>query len=166
MRKLYRLWLVAGGLLFIGMLNGSQAQVKEVEFNQLKQYLHKNNDTLYVINFWATWCKPCVAELPHFKKINRNFRKDRVSVILVSLDFSKNLDSKVKPFVQKRKIKSRVFFLHQPRGDDWMTTLDPDWSGAIPATLFIKNGGNARAFYEKEFQYQELHNIVKRLKTR
>ncbi len=166
MRELSRVLFVAAGLLFTGLLNQSQAQVKEVDFNELKQYLHKNNDTLYVINFWATWCKPCVAELPHFKKLKENFQKDPISILLVSLDFSKNLDSKVRPFVEKRAFKSRVFFLHQPKGDDWMGKLAPDWSGAIPATLFIKDGGEARAFYEKKFQYRELHNVVKKLKAR
>lgn len=159
---LLRLLLVGGFIL--GFMGINRGQVKEVQFKGLKQYMQKSNDTLYVINFWATWCKPCVAELPDFEKINKKFRNEPVQVILVSLDFSKNLESDVIPFVKKRNLSSRVLFLHQPRGDDWMNAISPNWSGAIPATLFIKNAGEQKAFYEEKLGYQKIYKTVQRLK--
>lgn len=163
MRNFLKICITCGLLLGLS-LNFGKAQVREVKFDQLNTYLNKQNDTLYIINFWATWCKPCVAELPHFKRIRKKFRSANVAMLLVSLDFTKNLDSKVRPFVKENNLKSQVLFLHQPRGDEWMNTISAKWSGAIPATLFIKNGGEERAFYEQKLSYDKLYSIVKDLK--
>ena len=161
MRAFVRIFVVTG-MLALFFYSNAHSQVREVNFKQLKSYFEKSNDTLYVINFWATWCKPCVKELPYFERVTRDYKHRKVAVLLVSLDFSKNLKSKVIPFVKKRDLQSRVLFLHQPPGHQWMNQVDPDWSGAIPATYFIKNGGNTGAFYEKSFDsYNELNNIIK-----
>jgi thiol-disulfide isomerase/thioredoxin len=138
----------------------ASAQVKEVQFQDLKKYLHKNNDTLYVINFWATWCGPCVEELPYFERLNQKFNDRPVSVLLVSLDFSKNVESKVIPFVEKRDLKSRVLFLHQPRGHKWMNDVSESWTGAIPATCLVRNS-RKKAFLEQPFDnYRSLLDVV------
>jgi thiol-disulfide isomerase/thioredoxin len=49
--------------------------LKTVNFDELSQIINKNDDVLYVVNFWATWCSPCVEELPEFMEINREFYK-------------------------------------------------------------------------------------------
>lgn len=138
----------------------ASAQVKEVQFQELQNYLHKNNDTLYVVNFWATWCGPCVEELPYFERLSQRFNDRPVSVLLVSLDFSRNVDSKVVPFVEKRDLRSRVLFLHQPEGHRWMNDISENWTGAIPATYLVKNSRD-KAFLEQPFDnYQSLLDVV------
>lgn len=147
-------------LAFAGMPQ-SVAQVKEVKFEELEDYFSKTNDTLYVINFWATWCKPCVEELPYFEKLHQQFLNRPIAVLLVSLDFAKNLESKVVPFVRERKLKSQVFFLHQPQGHEWMNTISQKWSGAIPATYIVRNNREEEGFYERSFKsYQALLDVV------
>lgn len=137
-------------------------QVKEVNFDELESYFQKNNDTLYVINFWATWCGPCVEELPYFERLKREFADRPFAVLLVSLDFANNLEGKVIPFVNKRDFQSQVLFLHQPDGHQWMDKVSPEWSGAIPATYIVENNRSQEAFYEKAFNdYQSLLDIVK-----
>jgi thiol-disulfide isomerase/thioredoxin len=151
-------------LLLVGLANLSpaSAQVKEVEFEELQSYFKKNNDTLYVINFWATWCGPCVKELPYFDRLQREFADRPLSVLLVSLDFARNLEKKVVPFVKERQLKAKVLFLHQPRGHKWMEKISENWSGAIPATYIVKNNREVEGFYEKSFKdYQSLINVVK-----
>jgi thiol-disulfide isomerase/thioredoxin len=151
-------------LLLVGLANLSpaSAQVKEVEFEELQSYFKKNNDTLYVINFWATWCGPCVKELPYFDRLQREFADRPLSVLLVSLDFARNLEKKVVPFVKDRQLKAKVLFLHQPRGHKWMEKISETWSGAIPATYMVKNNREVEGFYEKSFKdYQSLINVVK-----
>ena len=156
--------LAVMAVLAVFLMNQSQAQVREIQFEDLQSYFHKSNDTLYVINFWATWCKPCVKELPYFERIHDNFSNRKVAVLLVSLDFSSNLNAKVRPFVKERNFKSQVMFLHQPRGHEWMNKVSDKWSGAIPATYFIKNNGSQSAFYEKAFDnYRELYNIIQQM---
>lgn len=96
------------------------------------------NDTTYVINFWATWCKPCVKELPHFEQLTEKYKDSKVKVVLVSLDFPKQLESKLVPFVKKHELKSTVVTLLDGKYNDWIDKVSEEWSGAIPATLFYQ----------------------------
>lgn len=106
-------------------------------------------DTTYVINFWATWCGPCVKELPYFEELNALYDGQAFKQILVSLDDPKKLESKVIPFLTKNKIQSKVVLLADGKANSWIDKVDPKWSGAIPITLILKGG--ERKFYEQEF---------------
>lgn len=131
------------------------SELKVVNFNELQDYLKsKDNSKTYVVNFWATWCAPCVKELPYFEQLNANFSKSNVEVILVSLDFPKQLDTKLKPFIKKNALKSEVILLDDADSNTWIPKVDKDWSGSIPATLIYNQ--NKRQFYERSFDYQEL----------
>lgn len=137
--------------------NGT-VSVKSYEFSGLEYYLHQNNDTTYVVNFWATWCVPCVAELPNFEKINAKYKQDKIKVILVSLDMAKMIETKLLPFIKDKQIKSQVLLLRDPDADSWIPKVDPAWSGAIPATVIYNK--HSRRFYEKSFTYDELEKEI------
>lgn len=116
-----------------------------------------DKDTQYVINFWATWCAPCVKELPYFEQLHNENKK--VKVVLVSLDGKKDLDRKLIPFIARKKITAQVILLADKDYNSWLGNVDPDWSGAIPATWLVK--GNRRQFAEREFDNTEqLHDFV------
>lgn len=119
------------------------------------------SDTIYVVNFWATWCGPCIKELPHFEKLRTSYADKNVKVLLVSLDFKKNYESALLPFVKRRKIKAQVVLLSDPDANEWVPKVDADWSGAIPATLIVNPVTGQRAFYEKTFNYEELETALK-----
>ena len=51
----------------------ADVSIKSVTYKELKPLLQKTTDSIYVVNFWATWCKPCVAELPYFEKLNKEY---------------------------------------------------------------------------------------------
>ena len=110
------------------------------DFEALSVLLNKNNDTTYVVNFWATWCKPCIKELPAFEKLNADYATQKVKVLLVSLDFPEKLESQVIPFIEKQNIKSEVVLLDDADANSWIPKVSPEWSGAIPATLIYKKG--------------------------
>ncbi|MDR6967804.1 thiol-disulfide isomerase/thioredoxin [Flavobacterium arsenatis] len=132
--------------------------VKSYDYNSLEYFLKKDNDTTYVINFWATWCVPCVEELPSFEKLNAEYRDKKVKVILVSLDISKQIESRLIPFMQKKKLQSKVVLLNDPDANAWIEKVDKNWSGAIPATIIYKKQN--RKFYERSFTYEELEKEV------
>jgi len=136
--------------------------VKAYDYAGLEYYLKQKNDTTYVVNFWATWCVPCVAELPNFEKINANYKKNKVKVILVSLDMAKMIDTKLLPFIKNKQIKSDVVLLRDPDADSWIPKVDSTWSGSIPATVIYN--ANMRKFYEKSFTYDELEKEVSNFK--
>lgn len=142
----------------------AKAQVKLLTLNELEKRFESGKDTVYVVNFWATWCAPCVAELPNFEKVTQMSAKQPIKVILVSLDFKSKLKSAVIPFVKKHRIQSEVFVINEPDQQVFIDRVDRTWSGAIPATLFIKNKGNSRVFKEKELTYTELVATIANLK--
>lgn len=115
-------------------------------------------DTHYVVNFWATWCKPCIQELPAFDSLYAATKNTKVKVILVSLDFKEDLDAKVNPFLQKNSIKAECVLLDEVNGNDFVNKIANSWSGAIPATLF-KNKTSAQLI-EKKMKLAELQHYV------
>jgi thiol-disulfide isomerase/thioredoxin len=140
----------------------AKAQVKLLTLDELDKRIANGKDTTYVINFWATWCAPCVAELPNFEKLRLGNLKKPVKVILVSLDFKSKLQRVVIPFVQQNKINAEVFLLNEPDQQQYIERIDKKWSGAIPATWFVNK--KSRQFYEKEFTETELKNTLLKFK--
>ncbi|HAN77208.1 MAG TPA: alkyl hydroperoxide reductase [Bacteroidales bacterium] len=128
------------------------------KFTDLEPRLHFENDTLYIVNFWATWCKPCVMELPYFEKIHREFANQKVKVLLISLDFPDKIETQLKPFLIRKQITAEVLVLNDGNENEWINKVSPTWSGAVPATLIFK--GNKREFYEKEFNEAELSALI------
>ena len=114
-----------------------------------KKYLSPASDTGYIFNFWATWCKPCVDELPYFTEAAEQYKNKPVKIIFVSLDSQKNQE-KLADFVNKNLTNHAVVQLTDNKYNDWINRVDPSWAGSIPATLFVK--GKKRAFHEKQFE--------------
>lgn len=136
-------------------------QVDVVKFPFVESLLNNKSDTTYVINFWATWCKPCIKELPCLEKINSLYAEKKIKVILVSLDFKRQLETNLIPFIQKNNIQSKVVLLNEPDYNSWIDKVDKSWGGAIPATIIVSKHGTDKKFYEKDFTFEELEKIIK-----
>ncbi len=133
--------------------------VQEVTLEQLQaRVIQQNNDTLYVVNFWATWCKPCVAELPYFETAAAQFKTQKVKVLLVSLDFIRD-KQKLDKFVVDRTIKCEVVLLNAGNPNVWIDKIEPEWGGAIPATILYRKGEKL-FFREGEFEQTELDSLI------
>ena len=127
-------------------------------FEDYKQLLHQKDDTTYVINFWATWCAPCIKEMPAFVKLQEGYKDKKLKIILTSMDFGSNVDARVKGFMNKHNITSEVVVLDDPDSNSWIDKVSPEWSGGIPATLIYDK--DKRLFFEKEFTYKELEQVI------
>lgn len=139
-------------LLFSFLSLSASAQVKLLSLNELEQRMAKGNDTTYVVNFWATWCGPCIEELPSFEKLQANFKDKPLKVILLSLDFKSKLSSAVIPFVNKHQLKTEVYVINEKDHQKFIERVDKKWEGAIPATLFYNQEKKIKHFYEKPFE--------------
>lgn len=152
-------------LLLFSLMLGAAFQlaaqdIPYIKADQLTRWKNAENDTVYVLNFWATWCAPCVAELPEFEKLNRKFVGRNVKVILVSTDFRRDVDKKVKPFVKRKKLQSQVVFINETNANDWINLVSTDWTGSIPATLVVNKKRSYERFFEKQLSYKELEKAV------
>lgn len=150
-------------LALLALLFASRAQAQQVEvikFDKLQQLRQQPHDTLYVVNFWATWCRPCIKELPYFEAANQKYKNQPVKVVLISMDAVEDLDSRMKPFVQKRGLKSKLLLLDEVDGNSWIDKIEPKWSGAIPATMVYNNKRGTYEFREAEMTEQELTELI------
>jgi thiol-disulfide isomerase/thioredoxin len=148
-------------LLFTISISGYSQNVKLLNIDQLNERIKNGKDSTYVVNFWATWCAPCIKELPHFEKLGADFKSEKLAVLLVSVDFKSKLNSAVVPFVKRKNLINQVFLLNESNPQEYIDRIDKGWSGSIPATLFIK--GDKRKFVESEFTYEQLLTEYKKL---
>jgi len=146
-----------GGCIIIFLTLQLKAQNYSVKsFSEVDSFLNNTNDTLYIINFWATWCKPCVEELPGFEKVNALSAERNIKVILVSLDSETSRKRSLEPFLERNKLTSEIWVMPDKKPIDWIDKINPLWQGSIPATYIFNNLKNISVFDEHPFTYEEL----------
>ena len=144
-------------LFFAAFVAG--AQTNPIRLEQFQQLVKSEKEHIQVINFWATWCAPCIKELPLLEKLGAE-RQD-VLVRLVSMDMDLDPDpEKVRKFVARKKIQSEVIILNEKNPNSWIDKLEKDWSGALPATLVVNNKNGKRKLVEKELHEGDLEKLI------
>ncbi|WP_422107605.1 TlpA family protein disulfide reductase [Winogradskyella sp.] len=137
----------------------SDIDLRIYDYDGLEPLINKTDNKIHVVNFWATWCAPCVKELPYFEAIKEKYESNNVEVLLVSLDFPRNYDSKLKPFIKKHNLKSEVVAFDDVDQNRWIPAINEAWTGALPATIIYNN--EKRQFYERSFTLEELETELK-----
>ena len=154
MNKLLTILLLAGALAAT-----AQEQAKIVKLPELKELITSKGENIKVINFWATWCAPCVKEMPLFEKLGQE-RKD-VKVTLVSMDLDLDPDpAKVHKFVARKKLQSQVLILDERDPNSYIEQIEKTWSGALPATIIVNSKTGQRKFVERELHEGELEKLI------
>ena len=147
-------------LLLAAMVFAADPTIDVVSVSELEQRFAAGGDTTFVVNFWATWCKPCIEEMPAFDKLDREHKGTTLKVLMVSLDEKDELATKVKSFIKKKGLLAEVVLLDEPDPNEWIDNVDESWSGAIPATLLVDAASGRRQFHEREFSFTELEQTV------
>lgn len=154
MKYILLFFLVAGS--FLGQ---AQQQAEIITLTQLQEIIQGKGEHVKVINFWATWCAPCIKEMPLFEKLGQD-RAD-VKVTLVSMDLDLDSDpSKVHKFVARKKLQSQVVILDAKDPNSWIDQIEKTWSGALPATIVVNSKTGKRIFVEKELHEGDLEKLI------
>ena len=120
-----------------------------------------NNDTVYVINFWATFCKPCNEEIPDFIRLADKYKKQKVKLLLVSLDLPSYVPVRLPAFIKKNKYKTNHVWLNETNADHFCPEIDAKWSGAIPATIIVNNKTGYRKFFDDQVSAGDFEAVLK-----
>jgi len=154
----YKIFIFSIVFLLSGLVVSAQSKtVKTITYEQLLKRI-SNSDTVYIVNFWATWCGPCVAELPNFDKLQQTYKGQSLKVLLLSMDFKSKLNV-VTAFAKSHKIASEVYLADKPSEQVFIDQIDKKWSGALPGTMIVNAKMHIRQFYEKEFTFDELNKL-------
>ena len=133
-------------------------EIKKIKITDLEKTI-KESKTPLIINFWATFCIPCLEEIPYFQRSVKRHEKDSVKLLLVSLDLKEDY-AKIKPFAAKRKISAPIVWLNETDADYFCPKIDSAWSGALPATIFVNNKTGYRKFYEDQIKEEKLEKEI------
>src|ERR1700761_1360364 len=133
--------------------------IKAFSADQLIQYT-SSKDTLYIINFWATWCAPCVHELPEFDALNKRYQGKPVKVLMVSLDFKEDYPYKLSVFLKRKNLTPEVVWLSDTDPNVFFPKIDKSWQGSIPATVIVAPGKGFKQFIEGTTTEQQVSKIV------
>jgi thiol-disulfide isomerase/thioredoxin len=134
-------------------------EIRSIKITELEKTIAESKTPL-VINFWATYCVPCIEEIPYFQQEVKKYEKAGVKLLLVSLDMKSYYPEKVSAFVKKKKFTAPMVWLNETDADYFCPRVDPKWSGSLPATLFINNKTGYRKFYEEQLSKEKLQKEI------
>lgn len=147
-------------LLSFGCLSLWAQKADQIKLKDLQGILNTPNEQIQVINFWATWCAPCVKEIPLFEKLNAENQKAAVTLVSMDFDLDPNPE-KVNRFIARKKLQSKVVILAETDPNSWIDKIDKDWGGALPATLIVNTKTGSRKLIQRELHEGELEKLIK-----
>ena len=151
-------------LVFSFCAHVSLAQKAElVTLDKLQTLIASKDQPIQIINFWATWCAPCVKEMPLLEKLNQERNDVKVTLVSMDIDLDPNPE-KVYKFISRKNIQSRVVILDERDPNSWISKIDKNWSGALPATLIVNSATGKRRFWERELHEGDLEKLIEEVK--
>lgn len=136
---------------------GQQAEI--IKLPTLQEIIQSDSDQVKVINFWATWCAPCIKELPLFQQLHENRPDVKVTLVSMDLDLDPNPE-KVYKFIARKNISAEVVILDEQNPNAWIEKIEKEWSGALPATIVINTKTGKKKFVERELHEGELEKLI------
>jgi thiol-disulfide isomerase/thioredoxin len=140
----------------------SQDLISLSSVSDIENLKKDNSGRVLAINFWASWCKPCVDEFPFLIKLNENYKDRNFKLIFISLDFKEEVNSKLLPFLKNNNVDFTSYLLDTKNPDDIMNYFNKKWDGGIPATFIFDSKGKLQRFILGEHTYEYFETEIKR----
>lgn len=135
--------------------------LESISWLSFKKHIDKNPDSVYVVNFWATWCKPCVQEMPDLWEETEKFKNKKVRLVPISLNFPEEAQTKVVPFIEKNFPEKKFYILNQILQSEDISGISSEWGGGIPFTMILYKG--KKHTYERKLRKRELEEVLMKL---
>jgi len=148
-------------LVFFSVIVDAQ-EVKAVKVTELSKTI-KESKTPLIVNFWATFCVPCIQEMPYFQEMARQYKSQDVSLLFVSLDLKEAYPSKVNAMAKKLQLTFPVVWLNETNADYFCPKIDTTWSGGMPSSLFVNNATGYHKFFEDQLSKEKLEGVIKEM---
>ncbi len=151
-------------VLFITVITVTTAKAQTIsswKVTDVKNYID-NSDSVLVVSFWATFCKPCMEEIPYLESISKKYRDQKVKVLLVSLDLHDFFPAKIEDVVKKNNYSSQVVWLNETNADYFCPKIDKNWSGAIPSTYIVNTKKGYNKFIEEQIKPEQFEAELKK----
>lgn len=142
------------------MISANSQKIAKWKMEDVVKSFSAKNDTVYVVNFWATFCKPCVEEIPDFIRIVNKYKKQKVKLLLVSLDLPSYVAVRLPAFIKKNNYKTNHVWLNETDADHFCPMIDPKWSGAIPSTIIVNNSNGYKKFTEDQITPEDFEKYL------
>lgn len=149
-------------MLFTGIGCAQAQEIPKWKTADLQQFIASSNQPT-IISFWASFCKPCLEEIPYFQKLVKKYEAYGLHLVLVNLDMKVAYPKKIRSVARRFAITAPIYFLDETNADLFCPAVDKSWSGALPASLFIHNGTGYRTFYEDQLSEKSLEAGIKKM---
>src|SRR5215471_19161892 len=146
-------------LFFLSAYAATAQEVKKIKITDLEKTINESKQPL-IVDFWATYCVPCLKEIPYFQETVKKNKPQNVSLILVSLDLQDAYPKQIQAIKNRLKLNVPVLYLDETNADYFCPKVDTAWSGALPATLFINNSTGYRKFLEDEISKTDFEKYL------
>jgi thiol-disulfide isomerase/thioredoxin len=137
-------------------------EIKKIKITDLQVYISQCDHPL-IINFWATYCGPCITEIPYFEKLVSHQKDKNVELLLISVDMPDYYPAKIASLVKEKNFMSLVWWLNESNADYFCPKVDKNWTGGIPSTLFVNNKTHYRKFFERQLTEPQAEENIKAL---
>lgn len=149
-------------ILCFAFIRADAQSIPKWKLDDLKSAISKA-DKPTIFNFWATFCKPCVEEIPYFQQTVKKYDSAGVNLVLISLDLPEAYPKQISSFASKHGFASPIKFLNETNADLFCPAVDSGWSGAIPASLFVDNRTGYRKFFEEQLSKEKLEKEIQNM---
>lgn len=139
--------------------NEEKAEVTVISAEELQKQLTGASEKYRLVNVWATWCGPCVAEMEELVTIQRMYRGREFELITVSVDEPSAKD-KVQQVLQSKHCSAHNYIVEVENQDELFDAVDRQWQGAVPYSLLIAPSGKVLHRVHGEFDPQEFKGVI------